>query len=280
MVYLIFDGNLIPANQAIIKAGNRGFRYGDGLFETMKMLQGSIQLFDDHIYRLHNGMRLLAFDTPGRIDRAHLRQQILELCEKNHLSQAARIRLMVFRGSGSLYDGDNKPFHYIIEASPLPENAGQLNQQGYITGIYIDARKQIDHFSGLKANNYLPYTMGAVYARQQGWNDCLLLNTDDAICESTIANVFIVKDGIIFTPSLDQGCVAGVMRKYLLRTLPELGYTVREAVLTPEMVRSADEMFLTNAVQGIRWVRQFGGMSYQNNTITRIYKGVFPIIAS
>jgi branched-chain amino acid aminotransferase len=263
----------MEADKPLITAGNRGFRYGDGLFETMRLADGQLTLADYHFERFFEGMNLMAFDIPARFTASFFLEQILALCKKNGHEHTARVRLMVFRGSGGLFDTTDNIPEYIIETFPLQEN-GELNENGLVLGLYKDACKAISKFSGIKSNNYLPYAMAARYAKQQRWNDCLLLNSNGAICESTIANIFIIKNAVISTPGLQEGCVAGVMRRFILDTLPGLGYTVQEQTVTLQMIQEADEVFLTNAVKGIRWVNSFNDITYINKEISRIYSAI------
>lgn len=268
-LYINYDSRLVPQELPVIEADNRGFRYGDGLFETLKVEKEEIRFAADHFERLFRGLHLLAFEVPEYFTSSYLADQILELCKKNSHQKAARVRLMVFRGAGGLYDPVNHLPHYIIQTAALPFASG-LPADGLSLGIYTESRKIIDKFSHLKTNNYLPYLMAAIRAKQQGWNDCLVTNQNGSICDSTIANVFIIKGHTIITPSLNEGCIAGIMRKNLLLKLPSLGYEVREGLLSLEMVESADEVFLSNAVQGIRWVKHFNGITYNHKEITRI----------
>ncbi len=137
--------------------------------------------------------------------------------------------------------------------------------------VFPDARKQVDAFSGLKSANFLPYNLAAIYAKEQKLNDCLLLNTQGTIADSTIANLFVVKDDRFISPGPEQGAVDGVMRKYLLGRLRSEGYTVEEGAVSMEDLVTATEVFLTNAIHGIKWVRQFRGANYSNQRAMEIY---------
>jgi branched-chain amino acid aminotransferase len=264
------NGRIVPDTQPVLMAGNQGYRYGDGLFETMKLLNGKLLFETFHFERLFAGMSLFNYTVPKLMTTEKLRQEILQLAEKNLCTTLARVRLSVSRGNGGLYDGD-KQLQYLAECWPLNDSVNQLNDNGLIIDIYPDARKSADMFSNLKSANFLPYTMAAQYAQAHQLNDCLVLNTDGYIADSTIANIFIIKDMIIHTPALKEGCVNGVMRRYLLETLPSAGYEVKQVSLTPELLQHADEVFLTNAINGIRWVKQFRDTGYRHEMVTEIY---------
>lgn len=272
MTQIIFDGRFFPAEAPLLPAGNRGVRYGDGLFETMKMVNGKIPLFGRHMQRLWNGLDLLGFQLPGLFSEALLLREIERLAGKNNTSARARIRLMIVRGNGGLFDPVNHHPHYIIETTALPDHYFSINENGWVIDTYPDARKACDIFSNCKTNQFLPYLMAAGYARKQQLNDCLVLNQHGRICDSTIANVFIIHSGRIITPPLEEGPVAGVMRQLLIETLSGEGYTVSEQPVDIGLLLGAEEVFLSNALYGIRSVRQFGNKSYARTVTDKIYR--------
>ena len=191
--------------------------------------------------------------------------------QKNNCEELAKVRLSVSRGSGGLYDCDDK-ISYLIESSPLEQNQDAFKESGLIIDIFPDARKSIDKFSNLKSANYLPYVMAAIWARENKLDDALVLNQHERICDATIANIFWVMDEKIFTPSLSEGCVAGVMRKKILELpSPNSGFLVQESVLTENILLQADEVFLTNAITGIRWVKECRGKIYKNTVSSKLF---------
>ena len=270
ITYCNFNGNIIRSNEPVITADNRGFRYGDGIFETIRVENNLIILPAYHFERLFSGLKLLQFDLPSSFTSDALAKQIADICRKNNHANA-RVRLVVFRGSGGLYDPENHFPNYIIQSSALSSNNEELNKKGLIIDIFPGGRKAIDIFSNLKSNNYLVYAMGALYAKKNKLDDCFILNSREHICDSTIANIFYVKEKKIFTTPLAEGCVAGVMRRYLLEKLPEIGFAIEEQPINPSALISADEIFLTNAIFGIRWIANYRGHSYKNDITSLIY---------
>lgn len=270
MNFISVDGKIFSEDENILKASDRSFRYGDGLFETMKVQNGRILLEEFHFKRLWSGMALLKMRIPISITHQQIKESVLFLCEKNQCKEKARVRLSVTRGNGGLYD-DEQQMQFIIEASPL-EIDDEMNERGLLIDIFPDARKSCDKFSNLKSANYLPYVMAACYAKESGLDDCLVLNTHDRICDTSIANVFWVKDGAIFTPPLSEGCVAGVMRRNILEKIKTNGYYVQEQVLIIDELFNAEEIFLSNAIFGIRWIGQFRDKSYSSALSKIIYK--------
>lgn len=273
MNYFNFNGKILEENNPVIGPSNRGLRFGDGLFETMKFGNGELILADEHFARLWKGMQLLQFEIPKLFTAENLQQQIIQLLKKNKQTQA-RVRLSVIRGDGGLYDAKNNTPIYIIQTWALTSDHTSLNENGLQLCIYNDAKKIIDSFCNIKHNNYLPYFMGALFAKQQQCNDAVILNNNDRICDSTIANIFIIKDSIIYTASLAEGCIAGVMRKFILQNIAAIGYAVTETEISKEMLLEADEVFLSNSIYNIRWVAAIGEKKYSNTVTRQIFESL------
>jgi len=274
MNFVIVNGSLVERSNAYLAPDNHSYRYGDGLFETMKLLKGNILLEEYHFERLLFGIKTLKFKIPPLFTKQKIGDQVRKLCIKNNCEELARVRLSVSRGNGGLYDCDNQ-FSYLIESWPLEQTG--FNENGLIIDIFPDARKSIDIFSNLKSANYLPYVMAAIWAKENKLNDALILNQHERICDATIANVFWVKDDKIYTPPLNEGCVAGVMRQWILDLSPDSyrdqisDFSVNEAVLTKNILLNADEIFLTNVITGIRWVKQCGDKIYDNKIANKFF---------
>jgi branched-chain amino acid aminotransferase len=279
MSLICFNGKLIPEDEPVLRTANRSYRYGDGLFETMKMQKGAVLLKHLHFERLFLGLSLLKFELPAFFTAGNLEDEIIRLCLKNNCEALARIRLSVYRGNGGLYDSDMKS-GYVIECWPLDEGTNKLNENGLVIDIYPDARKSCDTFSNLKSANFLPYSMAALFAKKNKLNDCFVLNTYERVCDTTRANIFWVKGTEIFTSPLTEGCVNGVMRRCLLKKMSDAGYNIREIPATVPDIEKADEVFLTNAIYGIRWVGQFRKKKYAHATAAKIYTDLVRTIGS
>ncbi len=253
----------------VITADSRAWRYGDGLFETIKYGNNTLQYADEHFSRLWKGLQLLQFEIPKLFTPEKLGDEILKTVQKNKLTHA-RVRLAVFRGEGGLYDAKSHQPNFIIQTWPIQANTGSFNENGLTLCIYQDALKTCDTFSNIKHNNYLPYMMGALFAKSMQCNDAIILNTHRRICDSTIANIFMIKDKIIYTPPLQEGCVAGIMRKTLIQKLKEIGIEVNELPLTIEMILNAEEVFLTNSIINIQWVSGIQNKTYSGQQTREI----------
>ena len=274
--YFNYNGRFFEQGETIVSGDNSSYRYGDGLFETMKFRNGNILFEEYHLDRLFSGLEVLKFNVPLVFTKQKILEEAKSLCLKNKCEGLARVRLSVSRGNGGLYDCDNK-FSYLIECWSLEQHTEEINSNGLVIDVFPDARKSADAFSNLKSANYLPYVMAAVWAKENKLNDALILNQYNRICDATIANVFWIKENMVSTPPLSEGCVAGVMRRRILDCklqIAELGVGVDEFVLTEAILTEADEIFLTNVTTGIRWVKQCGNRLYENNITRKVFAAI------
>jgi branched-chain amino acid aminotransferase len=224
----------------------------------MRWENDRVSLGDFHFERLFRGLEILQMERPPGFTADYLIAQIRELCRKNR-QERARIRLNVFREESPAFFPVNNGVQFIIETADLPETGPEPLR----LTVYHDEKKPTGILSNLKTSNYLLSVMAARFARQNGFDDALLLNVRDGICEASASNVFFIKARSIFTPPLTEGCVAGVMRRYLLQQLPSLGFAVEETPLSLEMIYEMDEVFLTNAIRKIQPVGRLGTREYR-----------------
>lgn len=260
----------MDAGEKVAGARNRGLRYGEGVFETMLVKEGTVRLGQYHYERLMDGLKTL------QIERPTFFSSVLEyatiLCKKNNMAALARVRLTVFRGNGTLTNLEDQMPNAIIESEPVSAGYTTYNEKGLTIDIYKDVKKSCDMLSNLKSNNYLPYQVAANHAKNNQLDDCLVLNSYDRICESSISNIFWVKNNQVFTPPLSEGCVAGVMRRYLIEKIQAAGYAIEEMICPKQKLLEAEEVFLTNALTGIRWVQQFRDKTFTNKLSSQLYK--------
>ncbi len=265
------NGNFQPSAQPAINIANRGFRYGDGIFETMLYRNGQLRLKDLHMKRLFEGMDLLGYESS--LTEKFLLDKISSLCERNGCIELARVRLTVYAGEGSIADPVKEP-GYMIEALPLEQELTAFNAMGLQIGLFTGAAKSCDHLSNLKSTSAIIYSMAARFAKDQNRDDALVLNTNGKIADSSIANIFIVNKNEIITPPLSDGPVNGVMRKFLIENLPgwisKGGRELKERSFGVEELLLADEVFLTNAIRGVRWVEKFRDKIYVKQAISEI----------
>jgi branched-chain amino acid aminotransferase len=266
LAYSNINGKIMPANEAAVPADNGAFRYGYGLFETMLVSGGVIQLGEHHWKRLFDSAQQMYFRLPTLMTPTWLEDQVLRTVARNGLSTQCRVRLQLYAGDGGLYGNGNEHPGFIIECYPLEEGALTLNENGLLTGIASGINKSPDTLANMKTCNALIYALAARQAKANKWNDALVLNTNSHIIESSIANIFWIKDNVVYTPPLSDGCVAGVMRQHVIRTIE---VTVQH--LTVHELLGADEVFLTNAIKKVRWIGRIADTTFRNVMIRDIY---------
>lgn len=258
-----FNGKLFQADLPLLKAGNRAFRYGDGLFETIRVFEGQVPFLDLHFDRLEKGMRQLKIDIPENYSAVFFENEIqkLTLEKGNH-----RVRLTVFRsGGGHYFPKENNP-QFIIECELLEDARFNLNPKGLHVGLFEEIKLAKSSFSNLKTCNSLPYVLAGIYCKENGFDDCFLLNSSGNIAECTSSNVFFIKENVISTPALPEACVEGTMRKLIIEIAKKTRLEVKETTIAIPDIHLAEEIWLTNAIHGIRWVENFGKYHFKNNT--------------
>ncbi len=234
------------------------------------MIRGKIILQNLHFERLFSSLRTMQFVAPLFFTKDYISEQIQKLVISNNHENLARIRVTIFRGDGGLHDVNNQP-NFIIQSHALSAFPS-FNEEGLHLNIYRDSRKAIDSFSHIKHNNYLPSAMAAMWCKTNNLNDALLLNCHDRIAEATTSNIFLVKDNVLTIPALTEGCVAGVIRRYLLSCFQAKNISFLETKILEDDIFNADEMFLTNSGWYIQWVKQCGTTFYTNKTSGKLYE--------
>jgi len=255
------NGTLHPANEPVLYVDNRAYHFGDGLFESMRVVNGRPCFVDAHWARLTTGAELLRIELPAGMDRASFERSIVELVAATSIT-SGRCRFTLFRGGGGYYRPEQDKGAYTIELGPMEEPHHMLNQNGLMVDIWPEMRKPINELSRHKTLNAQYYIMAALWSRQRGLDDCLLQNERGNIIESSAGNLFIVSNGVLYTPSLSDGCLGGVMRAQIINLALAHGIKVYECSLNPQNLLAADELFFTNAIRGIRWVGAYRTKRY------------------
>ncbi len=252
--YFNYNGTLIESGDKVIDIHNRSFRYGDGLFESMRWENGDIPFLDYHIERLTKGTKILKLEGEKLLDSFFIRQQVIQLVKRNNLQGPVRIRLSVFREGGGLYSPETNKAAFLIEAAALNVLVNSHNSAGIIIDIFKDHKKPINDFSQLKSNNALLYVMAGIYRKSLGFDEVILLNENGFLCEASGSNVFVWYQNALYTPALSEGCVDGVMRRVVMEVALKNDIQVIEAQINPGILNEAEELFITNAVHGVQWV--------------------------
>lgn len=259
--FINLNGEIVSAGEKIFAADDRLTRYGDGLFESIRAINGTIPFWQEHYERLFHGAKLLNLIMPPNLDANGFREQLVYLLKSNGY-QNARMRFVLFRNGKGLYLPSQNEAGYLIEAVEIPENSFVLNINGLQTGLYTDHFKSCDSLSSLKTNNSLIYVLASIYRQNQKLDEVFLINQKGLICESSSANLFIVKNDQLVTPAANQGCIMGVMRRIVIALAKKLNLNVSEDNIQLDDMEEASEVFITNASMGIQWVSSFRNHVY------------------
>jgi branched-chain amino acid aminotransferase len=271
-VFFNYNSRLLEAGTTILSPESRAVRYGDGIFETIRMHQGKMPLWDLHFARLTRGLEALKFSLPTHLGKDQFQAEILKLAERNRHLPHARIRLTLFRGDGGLYDPVSPIAHYTIQSWSLPEHYRTINENGLALCVFDQHRKMADELARHKTNNALLYVLAALHAKEEKCNEALVLNHRGNIADASIANLFWIEGEQVYTTPLEDGPVAGVMRETLLEIAKNSGRPILEKSVDPASLESVDSIFLTNALYGMRWVGTFGAKSFQPGTPMALYR--------
>ncbi len=272
--YLYYNGSYCLSDTPMFTAGNRAFKYGDSLFESIVLFNGNIPFLSLHWERWTKTAQILQIQVPEDFTPTKLKEICANLAQLNGQATSARIRLTIFRQGGGLFLPDDNTGVIIVTLHPIENTHFVLNQKGVNLVVYPQPLVAPLFLSNLKTGNAIPYIIASQFAKANQAGNCLLLNTNMEIAEAANSNVFWVKKNQVHTPPLDSGCLNGVMRKVVLQILEEIKMPVLETQLTVETLRQADEVFLTNATQGIVWVAQFKEQTYTNNQAGKILEAV------
>lgn len=260
--YLVLNGNYLLQSNAVLKSDNRSFLYGDGFFETFRVVNKQPWDLDAHFKRIEFALQHLKIEKASYFTQERIEQHIHQLIERNNVYSDARVRLAIFRSSSMGYTPLDNQLSYLLTVENIPGKGFQLNQQGLAVDLYEDYRKQVSPLTMFKSSNSQLYVLAGIDAQEKGLDEGLILNEKGAIIESTNSNIFAVCNGVLYTPALSEGCVAGTMRMKIMNLAMDMGLKIFECSLNHQRLMSADEVFLTNAVRGIQWVNRYKSKRY------------------
>jgi len=267
-----FNGELLSEQQAKLSVFNRGLAYGDALFETLKTLNGKILFWEDHYFRLMASMRILRMEIPMAFTPEFLESQILELLpQQESNSNSYRVKFTVFRKEGGFYAPLTNDVSYFITAQALDADLYLLNSSTYKVELFKDFYVTPGLLSTLKTNNKVLNVLGSVYAKENKYQNCLLLNTNKNIVEALNGNLFLVKGNAIKTPPLEDGCLKGIMRKQVIEIIKQIpDYEFEETSISPFELQKADELFVTNVIQGLQPITAYRKKTFKTTVSQNI----------
>ncbi len=243
---------------AALSIDNRAFLYGDGIFETVRIINDRVLFLEDHYFRLMSGMRIVRMEIPMHFTMEFLEYQLLETARANNASFSGRARITVYRNPGGRYLPKDQNVGFLITAEPLEKQNYHISSPSYEVDLYKDFYISAQLLSTIKSTNRLLNVTGSIFAYENGLANCLLLNDSKQVIEALNANLFMLRGRQLITPPLSEGCLNGVMRKQILTLARvEEGIEVLEAPISPFDLQKADELFLTNVIMGIQPVTRY-----------------------
>jgi branched-chain amino acid aminotransferase len=260
-----FNGNITAQSDNILTQ-NRAFLYGDGIFETLKIINNKILFLEDHYFRLMASMRVVRMEIPMNFTMEYMEEQILKLVQQNGFSASARARITVFRNDGGLYLPQTNDVSFLIHASPLENTFYTLNTAHYEVDLYKDFYVSKQLLSSIKSTNKMINVTGSIFANENGLNNCILVNDSKNVVEVLQGNLFMVTGNKLITPPVSEGCLNGVMRKQILALAKKIeGIQVQEEIISPFDLQKADELFLTNVITGIQPITKYRKKDFTSN---------------
>ncbi len=266
-----FNGELLFEENVKLSLENRGFKYGDAIFETVKVSNKKVIFWEDHYFRLMASMRMLRMKIPMQFTLEFLEQEILKTVAVQDAADSFRVRLNISRKDGGLYTPKTNEIDYLID---VKANTSQTK-----TTYSVDVFKDFYNYSGLlstiKTNNRMINTLASIYAQENDLDNCVLINEKKGVVEATNANVFILKGNVVKTPALTEGCIKGVIRGKVIDILSKNEeFTLEETNISPFEIQKADEVFITNAIIGVQAVTGYKKKTFTTDLSTKISKSL------
>ena len=263
-----FNGELLFKENIKLTTDNRGFKYGDGIFETIKVVHKKVIFWEDHYFRLMASMRMLRMKIPMEFTLEFLEKEILKTVAVLEKGASFRVRLNVFRKDGGLYTPKTNAINYLIEAS----ESNYKTKETYEIDVFKDFYNYSGLLSTIKTNNRMLNTLASIYANENDLDNCILVNERKGVVEVANANIFIVKNNIVKTPALTEGCIKGVVRSKVIDILiKNKDFTIEETVISPFEIQKADEVFITNAIMGIQAVTKYKKKSFNTDLAGKLH---------
>ena len=260
-----YNGQIVDDKELYLNVNNRGLLFGDALFETLRVVNGKLIFWEDHYLSLMSAMRILRMEIPMSFTMEFLEEQLLMLLPGEQKTGSAKIRITVFRKNGGLYTPENNEVSYIISADPLTNPYYILNEENYEVELFKDFTLSKNMLSNLKTNNRILNVVGSIYARENGYHNCLMLNDSKSVAEALDGNIFLVKGNVLRTPPLVDGCIKGIIRKKILDILHKVDtYECLEESISPFELQQADELFITNSSNGIQPISKYRKKTFGN----------------
>lgn len=260
-----FNGNIVAQDNNVLTQ-NRAFLYGDGVFETLKIVNNKILFVEDHYFRLMASMRVVRMEIPMNFTMEYFEEQVLNLVNQKNISGSARARITVFRNDGGLYLPKTNEVSFLIHATALESTFYALNTAEYEVDLYKDFYVTKQLLSSIKTTNKMINVTGSIFAHENGLANCILVNDTKNVVEALQGNLFMVVGKKLITPPVSEGCLNGIMRKQILALAKKItDIEVVEEIISPFDLQKADELFLTNVITGIQPITKYRKKEFTSN---------------
>ncbi|MBS3993809.1 MAG: aminotransferase class IV [Bacteroidetes bacterium] len=263
------NGELVT--DAALRIENRAFKYGDGIYDTVKVIAGEVQFLEAHYFRLMATMRILRMEIPMHFTLEFYEQELLKSIAKVNISKTNRVRASIYRTGEGLYTPKSNVISYVIESSVYTD----VSLKTYEIDIFKDFYISSTFLSTLKTTNRIHNVLASIYADENKIQNGVLINEKKQLVEAANANLFIIKDAVVITPPLSEGCLNGIMRRKLIEFLqktPE--FELIEAPILLTDLLQCQEVFITNSLIGIQSVTKFKKKDYKTE-LTQSIKATF-----
>ena len=241
-----------------LSVSNRSFLYGDGVFETLKIVNNKILFFEDHYFRLMASMRIIRLEIPMSFTMEYIEEQILKLVEVMTIQNSARVRFTVFRNEGGFYLPTDNSVSFVIQATKLENIKYKILKSQFEVDLYKDFIIPKQLLSTLKTANKITHITASIYAKENQIDSCLLINETKNVIEAANGNLFMLMGNSLITPPISEGCLNGIMRKQIMAIAKQVdSIEVVEAAISPFDLQKADELFITNVIIGIQPITKY-----------------------
>ncbi|KQB44515.1 Branched chain amino acid: 2-keto-4-methylthiobutyrate aminotransferase [Flavobacterium daejeonense] len=274
-----FNGTLVTQESNILTQ-NRGFLYGDAVFETVKIVNSQVLYLEDHYFRLMASMRVVRMEIPMDFTMEYFEEQILSLTNKLGISVAARARVTVFRNDGGYYLPIDKTVSFLVHATALDSTLYAIEEGEYEVDLFKDFYVTKQLLSSIKSTNRLLNVTASIFASENGLDNCLLLNDSKNVVEAIQGNIFMLVGNKLVTPPVSEGCVNGVLRKQLLKLAKTIeGVEVAEEVISPFDLQKADELFVTNVIKGIQPITKYRKKTFKTDLSQKLVSKLNEVVS-
>lgn len=263
----------MPLNSKVFNFSNRGIKYGDGFFESMRVFNSKIYFLEDHLKRVAQTAELLDLDLSTCNFNKQILENTLETYLKKHDKPNCAIRIQFFRKDGLKYTPNSANTEYFIEFSSTDENQYKKGVNINHLGVYEKHLLQKNcSLSSYKTSNSLIYILAKAYARKTNLDDIILLNTEQEVAEFSAANIFLDFGDKIITPPLSSGCLDGIIRRQLLKPELAMEFNISVDSIKQTDLFKAVAIYGTNTSSGVFYVKNLNDKSYSTGVSEKLLK--------